>query len=315
MTCRLGVGGRHHHRHARLAVDRHSAALHLVDDLSRDPAGPQVRHRDLRLTAVSVGRHHHGVAVYLVRILLVRILYVVGHERAVPRRSHPQTVGVDDTGAVEQDKSALRVDHVLLAVNDLADAAVVLNDRHGLGSAEGGHHPQWGTANRIIPVGDAYLELIAVVDPERARRSAFGRWVGSARPGIVQPLGWAVRALDIDDVGRRLDLPIASGSRATSDGRVLQWRLAGVERAAADPALPFFIEWGRQTAHPSQTLVAHNEEPVELRRVELRGDGDRLASWLGDHDLPVLIRRGPSSLTRIILTVAGREIAIDAIDP
>jgi hypothetical protein len=214
---------------------------------------------------------------------------------------------------VDQDSTALKVDHVLLAVNDLADAAVALNDRHGLVSVEGGRHPQWGTANRIIPVDDAYLELIAVVDPERARGSAFGRWVSSARPGIMQPLGWAVRAVVIDDVARRLDLAIESGSRATPDGGVLQWRLAGLERAAADPALPFFIEWGGDAPHPSQLPVTHSAGSLEFGRLELRGNRDRLAAWLGDHDLPATIQRGQSSITRVILKVSDREIVLDPI--
>ena len=219
-------------------------------------------------------------------------------------------MGVDDTGGVDQHGTALKVDHVLLAVNDLAVAAAVLNERHGLASVEGGRHPQWGTANRIIPLNDTYLELIAVVDPERARASAFGRWVASARPGIMRPLGWAVRAVVIEYVARRLDLAIESGSRATPDGGVLQWRLAGVERAAADPALPFFIEWGGETPHPSQRPVTHSAGPVEFRRLELRGNPDRLAAWLGDHDLPAVIKQGPSSITRIILTVADRDIVL-----
>ncbi|HEX6656824.1 MAG TPA: VOC family protein, partial [Ilumatobacter sp.] len=124
---------------------------------------------------------------------------------------------------MDQDNAALRVDHVLLAVNDLAQAAGVLNDRYGLVSAEGGRHPQWGTANRIIPVGDAYLELIAVVDPNRVRDSAFGRWVAGAQPGIMHPLGWAVRGLGVDDVAQRLDLAIEAGSRAAPDGRLVEW--------------------------------------------------------------------------------------------
>jgi hypothetical protein len=220
---------------------------------------------------------------------------------------------VDDTGMVDQSSTALMVDHVLLAVDDLAEAAVVLNERYGLASAEGGHHPRWGTANRIIPVGTAYLELIAVVDPERARDSAIGRWVTNARVGIVQPLGWAVRTVAIDDVARCLDLEIESGSRATPDGRLLQWRLTGIERAAADPALPFFIEWGSGTPHPSQLVVTHRAGSVEFGRVELRGDGDRLAAWLRDDHLPLLTEPGPSSVTRIMLTVAGREIFLETV--
>ena len=81
---------------------------------------------------------------------------------------------------------ALELDHVLIAVADLAAAARELEVRHGLASVEGGRHPGWGTANRIVPLGDTYLELIAVVDEAEAAESPFGRWVAAAQPG---PLG------------------------------------------------------------------------------------------------------------------------------
>lgn len=215
-----------------------------------------------------------------------------------------------DTGAVDQ--PAVAVDHVLLAVDDLEHAAAVLNDRYGLASVAGGQHP-WGTANRIVPVGDAYLELIAVVDANRARETSFGRLVSSAQPGIIRPLGWAVRIEGIEDVARRLGLAIEAGSRATPDGQQLHWKLAGVERAAADPALPFFIEWGAGTPHPSRLPVSHDAGSAELSRVDVRGDSARLHAWLGDHDLPVRVESGPSAVTRVVLTAAGREIVLESI--
>ena len=65
---------------------------------------------------------------------------------------------------------------------DLAMASRSLGDRYGLRSVEGGRHPDWGTANWIVPVGDAYLELVGVVDERVAERSPFGRWVAGASP-------------------------------------------------------------------------------------------------------------------------------------
>ena len=73
----------------------------------------------------------------------------------------------------------MELDHVLIAVADLEAAGGEIEDSHGLASIEGGRHPSWGTANRIVPLGDSYLELIAVVDAAKAAESAFGRWVAS----------------------------------------------------------------------------------------------------------------------------------------
>jgi hypothetical protein len=56
---------------------------------------------------------------------------------------------------------ALELDHILIAVADLAAAGHEIEERHGLASIEGGRHPGWGTANRIVPLGDAYNVLVA----------------------------------------------------------------------------------------------------------------------------------------------------------
>ena len=119
----------------------------------------------------------------------------------------------------------LAIDHVIVPVHDLDVAASEFEAKHGLTSVEGGRHPAWGTANRIIPLGDTYLELVAVEDHETAGRSAFGQWIASAIPG--RPLGWAVRTDAIDTVGRRLDLPVAagfSGGTGRSDPQLAQRR-------------------------------------------------------------------------------------------
>ena len=221
---------------------------------------------------------------------------------------------VDDaeplSGAAVANRGELRVDHVLLATDDLTEAAGALEDHHGLMSVAGGRHPQWGTANRIVPIGDMYLELVAVVDSDRAHTSAFGRWVAGASPGIMSPLGWAVRTDVIDDLARRLDLDTEPGSRTAPDGRVLEWKLAGVPEAASDPTRPFFIQWGAHTPHPSQVEVTHSAGVVEFARIELRGDADRLDEWLGDHALPMTITHGPPAVSRIVLTVDGRGVIL-----
>ena len=118
---------------------------------------------------------------------------------------------------------------------DLATAAQEIEARHGLASIEGGRHPGWGTANKIVPLGEAYLELLVVVDEAEAAQSPFCCWVAAAQPTLARPLGWAVRTHQLDEIARRLDLTVAAGSRAARDGHVVRWRLAGIEQAAAEP--------------------------------------------------------------------------------
>jgi hypothetical protein len=206
----------------------------------------------------------------------------------------------------------MHLDHVLIAVADLAGAAQELEARHGLASIEGGHHPGWGTANRIVPLGDTYLELVAVVDEGAAAHSAFGRWVARVHPKLGQPLGWAVRTDDLDRIARRLGLLVQAGSRATPAGQPLQWRTAGIEQAAAEPSLPFFIEWGHGTQLPGRASASHPAGSVEFARLELDGDADQLAVWLGNHRLPIAVGPGRPAVVRIVLAGAAGEIVLDA---
>ena len=203
---------------------------------------------------------------------------------------------------------------MLIAVSDLAAAARAIEARHGLASVEGGRHPGWGTANMIVPLGETYLELVAVVDESEAARSAFGRWVAGAgaQATLAQPLGWAVRTDRLDDVARRLALTVDVGSRTGRDGRFVRWRLAGIEQATAEPCLPFFIEWAHGTALPGRAPVTHRAGAVKMERLQLDGDGDRLAAWLGDHRLPITVRPGVPAVAAVFLTGAAGEIALDA---
>lgn len=204
------------------------------------------------------------------------------------------------------------IDHVLLATSDLDVASRALSDRYGLTSVQGGQHPGWGTANWIVPVGDAYLELVAVVDERAADRSAFGRWVASARPLVLQPIGWAVRTRSIDAVAQRIRLEVDEGSRTTPSGQVLTWRLAGVELASAEPLLPFFIEWGVGTSHPSRAFGADANEGVGIARLALSGNADRLRKWLGDDVCSITVDTGPPGLRHVVLATPGGEVTIEA---
>jgi len=164
--------------------------------------------------------------------------------------------------------STFKIDHVLIAVTDLGGAAQMIERQYGLASIEGGRHPGWGTANWIVPLGDAYLELIAVVDAAEAMDSTFGRWILTAEPN--RPRGWAVRTDDIEAVARRLGLAVLAGSRTTPRGDVLRWHSAGVEQAVAEPSLPSFIEWSEDTRHPGTTVIRHPAGAAHLSRLKSR---------------------------------------------
>ena len=202
----------------------------------------------------------------------------------------------------------IELDHVLIAVTDLDAAGREFEARHGLASVAGGRHPGWGTANRIVPLGDTYLELVAAVDAAEAAGSPFGRWVAAAPSG--RPLGWAVRTQGLDVIAGRLGLAVTTGSRRREDGQVLRWRLAGMEQAVAHPALPFFVEWGDGTPLPGRTKADHRDGPLRIDHVHLTGDAARLESWLGAHHLPITVQAGSPAVTGVVLAGASGSIAI-----
>ena len=178
---------------------------------------------------------------------------------------------------------------------------------------EGGRHAGWGTANRIVPLGDTYVELITVVDGPEAAGSAFGRWVAAGiRSAPGRPLGWVARTDRLDEVAERLGLSASAGSRAGGEGRVLSWRLAGVEAAAAEPSLPFFVEWGEGTPLPGRAPVAHPAGSARVTRLELGGDPGRVTEWLGTDGLPIAVSPGAPAVTRIIVEADAAEIVIGA---
>jgi hypothetical protein len=198
----------------------------------------------------------------------------------------------------------VHLDHVLFAV--ARASAPHLPRQYGLEPYEGGRHPGWGTANWIVPLGEAYVELVAVVDEGEARGSAFGRWVAETVRAGGGPLGWAVRPDDLDASAARLGLAIADGSRTMPAGERIEWRSAGIEEAARRPWLPFLIEWADPASFPGKTA----SPDAAIVRVELEGDADELSDWLDVHSLPIEVRPGAAGVTALVLEGASGVVTL-----
>lgn len=171
---------------------------------------------------------------------------------------------------------SLEIDHVVFCVADLDVAGENLSRQYGFVSHPGGRHPGHGTSNRIVPLGESYLELVAMVDAEEAAHSRFGRWVreNAADPPTAHAL--CLRTYDLDEICARLGLEPVAMTRETPHGVTLRWRLAGLEQALEDQ-LPFFVEWDIPgDAHPGQMQPGNR---VRIDEVVLTGDVDRLRAW------------------------------------
>lgn len=173
----------------------------------------------------------------------------------------------------------LEIDHLVVCVEKLEYDVPVFEETRGVVSVPGGKHAGHGTANRLVPLGDSYIELVAVVDPSEARRSGFGRWV-SARADSEGADALSIRTDDLDAVCDRLDLEPIGMSRQSGDGSLLSWRIAGLERTVSDN-LPFFIQWEMDPRlHPGRIAVTHPGGDLRLDQVTLSGDPGQIEEWI-----------------------------------
>lgn len=139
------------------------------------------------------------------------------------------------------------IDHLVVAVDDPDTAADQLGDRLGLEPGGGGRHDRLGTFNRLVWLGDTYIELIGVFDRDLAAAS----WVGAPTLRALDTGGglatWAMASDDLDaDVARlraagsALAEPV-SGERRRADGDIVRWRLSAQPTLGPDLP-PFLIE-------------------------------------------------------------------------
>ena len=177
---------------------------------------------------------------------------------------------------------SVNVDHVLMGARDLEAAGDRVLSEFGLASVAGGKHADWGTANRIVPLGRSYLEIVGVVDERQAANSFYGRHVLDRTAKGDRLIGWCLSADDIEQSASRLGIQVVPGSRTLPDGQVVRWRTAGAEEALASGYLPFFISWDiPPSLHPGRMHADHRVRPREIVSVSVGGDREELTKWLG----------------------------------
>lgn len=170
----------------------------------------------------------------------------------------------------------MKIDHLAVAVKDLAVGVQWVETLLGVRTAPGGRHDYYGTHNRLLSLGpDLYLEIISP-DPNGAKPS-HRRWFGlDSAPISPRLANWIVQSdnLDIlDGVG-----PPVALSRGD-----LTWELTvppdgNLPRGGAIPTL---IRWG-PGGHPAERLPDHG---LRLSALEVHHPD---AEALGTKVLPAL---------------------------
>ena len=151
------------------------------------------------------------------------------------------------------------LDHILLGCSDLERGIAFVEERTGVKAAFGGVHPGRGTQNALLSLGERhYLEIIAP-DPKQEETTGPHNSVerlglrGLAEPRLVtwaaHPGSTATLAEKLKKAGVAAEGP-TPGSRKRPDGKMLQWQTVNLADDAGG-LLPFFIEWGAESVHPS----------------------------------------------------------------
>lgn len=206
------------------------------------------------------------------------------------------------------------LDHILLGCRDLDEGIEFVEKQTGVRAAFGGVHPGRGTRNALLSLSEKhYLEIIAP-DPDQSEVPDRLGLQKFAEPRIV---GWAAHPGNLDEFASRLraanvafDGP-TPGSRKRPDGHLLEWKTVNL-RDDFHGLLPFFIEWSRNSLHPSADapaackifdfqLATTDTQELERRcnRLELdvrivSGDRNRIdASILSSKGIVVLSSQKP----------------------
>jgi hypothetical protein len=225
-------------------------------------------------------------------------------------------------------------------VPDPVAAAQELELKLGLRATSGGEHPGAGTFNRIIFIGEPYIELIGVIDRDAAQRTPVGAAV--VRTLSAHPAGGlATFALVDDDLDQSVDRlrsgggsihPPVRGSRETASGETIAWSVATFDHLAVDRP-PFLIrhelvgsEWSpdavaqrRSYVHPSGCGVSLADvilavgDPVGLAlayELELGLLSDRIGGEclmeVGPHTIHLApLRRDDPDVTIVLACTGG----------
>jgi catechol 2,3-dioxygenase-like lactoylglutathione lyase family enzyme len=202
------------------------------------------------------------------------------------------------------------LDHILLGAPDLQAGIDFVENRTGVRAAFGGVHPSRGTQNALLALGERhYLEIIApdpaqpgVKNPLASNLHSLAepRLVGwAAHPGSVTSFAEKLRAAGIKFEGP------TPGSRKRPDGRLLQWQTLTL--ADADSGLlPFFIEWGKDSVHPS---VDAPKGCSLLNFAAETPDPEKLAATLKTLNLDLLVKKVEKP--RLHAVISGPKGSLD----
>lgn len=189
------------------------------------------------------------------------------------------------------------LDHIILGSSDLEHGIAWMEGRTGVRAVFGGAHPGRGTHNALLRLGpQSYLEILAP-DPQQRSPSWHSGLQALREPRLI---AWAMRTADIDaqaGMARAAGFVIIGpddNSRTRPDGKRLRWRFFRLQDDRGG-LLPFFIQWSRESVHPSADAPAG----CRLDRFLLQSRAHHeLSKACRDLGLDVAVEQGEEPLLR-----------------
>lgn len=158
----------------------------------------------------------------------------------------------------------LVLDHLAVSAETLEAGVEWVEMALGLPLAGGGKHPHMATHNRLLGLGDLYLEVIAI-DPA-APAPAWPRWFDLDNfRGPPRLTNWICRTENLD--AALAAAPPGTGTPVDLARADYRWRLAvpPTGRLPFADRFPALIQW-QGDLHPAKTL---RDQGVRLLRLEL----------------------------------------------
>ncbi len=169
----------------------------------------------------------------------------------------------------------MEIDHIVMIAETLENGDAAVRAALGVGTEPGGRHPAMGTRNRLLSLGPAYLEVIAV-DPE-APAPARPRWFGlDDHSGGARLAHWVARPADMT---RALaEAPLGMGELTEMSRGGLDWQITIPPSGTPpfDGIVPALISW--RGAGAAERLA---DRGLTLQRLCLSHPrmGDIRAAW------------------------------------
>jgi Glyoxalase-like domain len=202
----------------------------------------------------------------------------------------------------------LRLDHLAVSCTRLGEGVAAMEALLGVPMAAGGQHAHMATHNRLLNLGDLYLEVIAV-DPT-APAPAWPRWFDLDRfSGTPRLTNWVAAC---DDLGAAIAAsPAGVGQPLALSRGDYRWQMAvpGDGCLPFDGCFPALIQW-EGAAHPAPRLPDMGLRLIRLilRHPDAAGLRAMLAGRIADARL--VIEPGAAGLEAHIQTPQGlRKLA------